>query len=74
MTQLAIALFGLTALYLSMVRATPRAMRWAPVIGLMGQPAWLWATWSAGQFGMFGLCVAYTVVYAVAAWKFWRTA
>jgi hypothetical protein len=71
LVQLTIALFGLTAVYLGMVSTSVRANRWAPVVGLMGQPFWLYATGSAAQWGMFGLCLAYTVVYAIGVWRWW---
>lgn len=67
-TQLFIALFGLTALYLSL-NGGDRARRWAPFIGLAGQPFWLSATFGAGQPGMAILCLAYTMVYAIACAK-----
>lgn len=33
---------------------------WGCIIGLMGQPFWLWATWESQQWGMFVLSVWYT--------------
>lgn len=65
--QIFIAVFGLSAVYLSMVSESERARRLAPFIGLAGQPFWLYATGSAQQWGMFALCCAYTVVYAKGA-------
>lgn len=73
MTQLAIALFGLTALLFAMGNH-PGRRKWAPVIGLAGQPFWFVATVPTGQWGMVALCAAYTLVYARAAWMFWRPA
>lgn len=67
--QYFIALFGLSAVYMSMVSESERARRWAPVVGLAGQPFWLWATGSAHQWGMFALCLAYTAIYSKGAWK-----
>ena len=58
--QVALALFGLSAMWLA-TGAHPQARRWAPVVGLCGQPFWLAATW--GAWGMFILCCAYTLVY-----------
>lgn len=27
--------------------------RWGYIVGLAGQPLWLWVTWREGQFGLF---------------------
>ena len=35
----------------------------APFVGVAGQPFWLWATWDAGQWGMLGLSIAYTLAW-----------
>jgi hypothetical protein len=72
MTQLLLALFGLAAVYMSMVSTKPAHRRLAPVVGLAGQPFWLYATASGGQWGMFALCCCYTVLYARGAWNAWR--
>lgn len=70
MTQLALAVFGLTALLLAMTPSA-RARRWAPVVGLLGQPAWLLFAWDAAAWGLFTLSVAYTAVYAWGLWVQW---
>jgi len=70
MTQLLIALFGLTALTLAL-GSSPRGRKWAPVIGLAGQPFWFMATIPTEQWGMVALCVAYTLVYLRAVWAHW---
>lgn len=38
--------------------------RWAPVLGLLGQPAWFSAAWGADQFGIWLICWAYTFAWA----------
>ena len=72
MTQLAIALFGLTALLFAMGRH-PGRRKWAPVIGLIGQPFWFMATVPTGQWGMVALVGAYTVVYIYGIINNWRS-
>lgn len=52
-----------------MVSDSLTAKRWAPVVGLAGQPFWLYSTGAAGQWGMFALCCAYTAIYARGAFK-----
>ena len=74
MSQLLIAVFGLTALVLAMSQDF-RMRRAAPWVGICGQPFWLFATFSTGQVGMGVLCIAYTGVYLFACWvqvKAWR--
>ena len=62
MTQLFIALFGLTSIWLAMGRnATGR--KWAPVIGLAGQPFWAWFAYESNAWGLAVLVMAYTLVY-----------
>lgn len=70
MLQLALALFGLSALWMATGRSE-RARRWAPVVGLCGQPAWLAFAWQAQAWGLLVLSIAYTVVYLRAAWLQW---
>jgi hypothetical protein len=67
--QTIIAVSGLLALVLAL-DARQERRKWAPVIGLIGQPFWLVETWG-GQWGMFLLTVAYTVVWINAFWKYW---
>lgn len=62
MTQLFIAMFGLTSIWLAMGRnATGR--KWAPVIGLAGQPFWAWFAYESNAWGLAVLVMAYTLVY-----------
>jgi hypothetical protein len=71
MTQLALAFFGLSAMWLSMGH-NPLGRKWAPVVGLAGQPFWLWFSVSANAWGLFALSLAYTAVYVRGAWVQWR--
>jgi hypothetical protein len=57
--QIAIALFGVTAVFLSQDHRES-CRRWACVFGLIGQPFWFYAAWSAEQWGIFALCFLYT--------------
>ena len=73
MIQLALAAFGLCALWLA-TSHHPRARRWAPLVGLCGQPFWLWFAWHTTPrgWGLLTLSLAYTAVYIRAAWLQWR--
>lgn len=68
--QIGIAIFGVLAIWLAQEEDLLRR-RWAPVFGLMGQPFWFWAAWSAEQWGILALCVLYTVSWArgLRMWK-----
>lgn len=61
--QLFIALFGVTAIFLSQ-SPNPRTARFACLFGLAGQPAWFYATISAEQWGMVALCFFYSFAWA----------
>lgn len=67
-TQIGIALCGVTAVYLSQDER-PSWRRWACIFGLLGQPAWLCETISAGQWGIAAL----SLVYGWAWWRGFRT-
>lgn len=62
LVQVAIALFGVTAIW--MVNGTPKQKLWAPVVGLAGQPFWLYATVSSEQWGMVVVSGLYTIAWA----------
>jgi hypothetical protein len=71
MLQLALAFFGLTALFMAMGN-NPRARRWAPVVGLAGQPWWLAYAIQSHAWGLLLLSIAYSAVYARGAFVQWR--
>jgi len=73
MTQLFIALFGLTSIWLAMGR-NDTGRKWAPVIGLAGQPFWAWFAYETNAWGLAALVVAYTLVYLRGALVQWRSA
>lgn len=73
MTQLFIALFGLTSIWLAMGRSA-RGRKWAPLIGLVGQPFWFAFALDTQAWGLLALVGAYTVVYLRGALVQWRPA
>jgi hypothetical protein len=73
MTQLFIALFGLSSIWMAMGK-NDRLRKWAPVVGLCGQPFWAWFAIEAQAWGLGVLVVAYTLVYCRGAWVQWRSA
>ena len=70
MIQLALAVFGLTALFMAMGH-NDRARRWAPIVGLCGQPFWIWFAIGVQAWGLLVLSLAYTAVYLRGAWVLW---
>lgn len=65
-----IALCGVSAVFLSQCEAV-KLRRWASVIGLIGQPFWLIATWKAEQWGIFALCFVYAFAWAKGFHLYW---
>lgn len=72
-TQFALAFFGLTAMWLAMGNSA-RGRRWAPLVGLAGQPFWLAFAIGTDAWGLLALSLAYSAVYARGAWVQWRPA
>ena len=68
--QIAIALCGVSAVFFSQCDGA-NWRRWASVMGLIGQPFWLIATYKAGQWGIFGLCFIYTFAWAKGFHLYW---
>lgn len=64
LTQIGIALCGVTAVWLSQDRRE-NVRRWSSVFGLAGQPFWIAETIAAHQWGILALCALYT-------WSWWR--
>ena len=49
-----------------------RARRWAPIVGLCGQPFWLVFAVQSSAWGLLALSLAYSAVYVRGAWVQWR--
>lgn len=67
MIQLALSFFGLTALYMA-TGISPAARRWAPIVGLCGQPFWIIFAIESSAWGLLALSMAYTAIYVRAGW------
>jgi len=68
--QTVIALCGVSSLWLSQ-SAEFNARRWAPIIGLVAQPAWLYASITAEQWGVAALSVVYAVGWVRGLRTYW---
>ena len=71
MTQLFIAAFGLTSIWCAMGH-NAKARKWAPVIGLAGQPFWFAFALDTKAWGLLALVAAYTAVYVRGILVQWR--
>jgi len=68
--QLGIALFGVIGIWLSQDASAARR-KWACIFGIVGQPFWFYATWTAEQYGMFGLCFLYSYAWGKGVYVNW---
>lgn len=64
--QIIIMLSSCVAISL-LTTGTEKARRVGSLIGLIGQPFWLWSTFEAGQWGMFVVSAWFTYRYIVGA-------
>ena len=71
MIQFVLAICGLTALWMATGK-NAESRRWAPIVGLLGQPAWMIFAIQSDAWGLLLLSGAYTGVYARAAWVQFR--
>lgn len=69
MTQAAILILSAAAMWLVSGRSRHARLGWA--LGLASQPFWLYATFEAGQWGMFALAVFYSFAWANGLWNHW---
>jgi hypothetical protein len=72
LVQAGLAAFGLAALWMS-TGQDAAARRWAPIVGLCGQPFWVAFALSVNGWALLPLSLAYTVVYIRGIWVQWRT-
>jgi hypothetical protein len=68
--QIGIAIFGTTGVILSQMRAV-KARKWAPIVGLLGQVFWFWATISNRQWGMVFMSVVYSGAWMLGVYNYW---
>ena len=71
--QFSVAFCGLASVYLSMVSTNPKSQKWAPFVGLCGQPFWVYNALQPvngmPQYGMLVLAVAFTLLYIRGCWN-----
>jgi len=69
LNQGAIIVFSCLAIWLVGRREPWR--RWGFIVGLLGQPFWLWSSWQHEQWGIFAVSVWYTYAWMQGIWNFW---
>lgn len=57
-SQIGIALFGATAVWLSQ-DSRESFRRWACIAGMCSQPFWFWSSYQAEQWGIFAISFVY---------------
>lgn len=68
--QIWIGIFGVAAIFLVNHHA-PAVRRWGPIMGMISQPAWFYATWQAQQWGIFGLSLLYLYSWGMGIYNGW---
>jgi hypothetical protein len=69
-TQIAIAVFGVTAVFLSQSKSEG-TRRYASIFGLLGQPFWFYMSWVDQKWGLFVLCLLYSASWFHGFWNNW---
>ncbi len=68
--QVWLTVFALAAIWL-VNDHRPALQRWAPVIGLLGQPAWFYVSYVDGQWGVFLTTLAFTFAWLKGLCNHW---
>lgn len=70
MEQIAIAVTGVIAIYLSQ-QSNEKLKKYACILGIIGQPFWFYSAYKAEQWGIFMLCFFYTYSWSVGLTNNW---
>ena len=68
--QLAIAVFGVSAVFLTQVE-NPELNRYACLFGLAAQPFWFYASASENQWGIFCVSILYSLAWLKGLHRHW---
>ncbi len=72
LTQVPLTILSLLAIFCVTSRSQA-VQKWGPVFGLCSQPFWLWATYSAQQWGMLLLSFVYVGMWVRGIRNAWTT-
>jgi len=65
-----IAFTGTVSIFLTQSK-TQEKRKYACLVGLAGQPFWMYATYSTAQWGMFALTILYTLAWTQGIYNNW---
>lgn len=68
--QIIIAVAGVLSVWLSQDKRE-EYRKWACIAGLLAQPAWMYATYQAGQWGIFALSFVYAADWLRGFYNHW---
>ncbi len=71
MDQVLITITGAIAIWLTQQNKHEDWKKYACVFGLLGQPFWLYATYTTAQWGIFVLTIFYTYVWILGFYNHW---
>jgi hypothetical protein len=69
-SQIVIFVTGPLAIWLSQTR-DPEKQRWSSILGVFGQPFWLYAAFAACQWGIFVADIIYTYMWWTGVRNYW---
>lgn len=68
-SQIAIFVFGASAIWF--VTRKESWKRWGYILGMIGQPFWIYTTLTNEQYGLFALVVFYTFSWGQGIYNYW---
>jgi hypothetical protein len=48
-----------------------RLRKFAPMVAIWGQPAWIYLAWTSNNMGMFAVCFLYTYGWLLGIYNYW---
>ena len=70
LSQIVIAVTGIIAIWLTQDKREQR-QKYACFFGMAGQPFWFYVTFTAEQWGIFILTIAYTLAWLKGLYTYW---
>jgi hypothetical protein len=68
-SQIAIMIFGASAIWL--VSRKEKWNRWGYILGMCGQPFWIYTTIQNEQWGILIMTLVYAYSWAQGIWNYW---
>ncbi len=68
--QFLIACTGITALWITQQK-NERLKKYACIVGIIGQPFWIYSTYHSEQWGIFTLCFFYSYIWCLGIYNNW---